>query len=538
MPKKKAPKIYKNYTDENLDKAVVAVKSGIMSYRKACDTFKVPKTTVLNRVNGDVVDSGDGIKAGRRPALPMEVEQKIVDSSLKAAEMGFGISKQQLILKVSRLCKSLGLNVFKNNIPSDDWWRGFRSRHPEISLRKPEPLSTMRSRMMNRVVVSNYFSELLHLISHHSLTPDLIWNMDETGKQFEHRPTTVVARKGVKSLPGRTGNSKENVTILACVNAQGGALPPMCIAKGKTPRCLESFATMDSPPGTLWTYQERAWMCDLLGEMWFSQVFIPNIGPKRPQLLILDSHSSHEVLGLLQEAVRENIIILAMPPHTSHHLQPLDKCVFGPFSHAYDKACTDLLSEHPDLLINKTTWPRVFNTAYTAAFTKENIVSGFRATGIWPPNPSAIPESAFAPSLLYDKAQDRSSSSTISSSAVSNTPVLQLLTDSEMPPSLTESPTFKEPISYAVPSEAFDDSNSDPNLSLLADAAEMHPEVGADAPEIDLPTPDVLSLLTSLGNGNFILTEEEPVQSSSWNQEVESIFCIPSSSAYSKAIPS
>lgn len=175
--------------------------------------------------------------------------------------------------------------------------------------------------------------------------------MDETGKQFEHRPTTVVARKGVKSLPGRTGNSKENVTILACVNAQGGA----------------------------------------------------------------------------------------------------------------------------------------------------------------------IPESAFAPSLLYDKAQDRSSSSTISSSAVSNTSVLQLPLDSEMPPSLTESPTVKEPISYAVPSEAFNDSNSVLNLSLLANAAEMHPEVSAGAPEIDLPIPDVLSLLTTLGNGNFILTEEEPVQSSSWN---------------------
>lgn len=100
-----------------------------------------------------------------------------------------------------------------------------------------------------------------------------------------------------------------------------------------------------------------------------------------------------------------------------------------------------------------------------------------------------------------------------------------------MPLSLTESPTFKEPISYAVPSEAFNDSNSDLNLSRLADAAEMHPEVGADAPEIDLPIPDVLSLLTSLGNGNFILTEEEPVQSSSWNKEVESIFYIPTSSA-------
>lgn len=200
-------------------------------------------------------------------------------------------------------------------------------------------------------------------------------------------------------------------------------------------------------------------------------------------------------MGLLQEAVRENNIILAMPPHTSHHLQPLDKCVFGSFAHAYDKACTDLFSGHPDLLINKTTWPRVFNTAYTvtAAFTKENIVSGFRATGIWPPNRSAIPESAFAPSLLYDKAQDPSSSS-----LVSTTSVLQLPTDSEKPSISSESPTFKEPISYAVPSEALNDSNSDLNLSLLADAAEMHPEVGADAPEIDIPLPDVLSLLTSL----------------------------------------
>lgn len=79
-----------------------AVKSDIMSIRKACDTFKVPKITVLNRVNGSVINSGDGLKAFQRPALHKEVEQKIVDSSLKAAEIGLGISKQQLILKVSR----------------------------------------------------------------------------------------------------------------------------------------------------------------------------------------------------------------------------------------------------------------------------------------------------------------------------------------------------------------------------------------------------------------------------------------------------
>lgn len=43
---------------------------------------------------------------------------------------------------------------------------------------------------------------------------------------------------------------------------------------------------------------------------------------------------------------------------------------------------------------------------------------------------------------------------------------------------------------------------------------------------IDISLPDALSLLTSLGNGNFIWTEEDPVQPSfSWNQKAESIFC-------------
>ena len=353
-----------------MDQAVQAVKDG-MSYRKACKKFGVPKTTVLDRVNGKVVDSGSGIKAGRKTAVPLEIEDKIATSCLKAAEMGFGISKQQLLMKVSRMTKSLGIKAFKNDIPSDDWWRGFRARHPEVSLRKAEALSTTRSRMMNRTVVSNYFSDLIRIISENELSPDVIWNSDETGKQFEHKPTTVVARKGARAVPGRTGNSRENVTILACVNAQGTSLPPMCIVKGKTQRSLESFATLDAPPGTQWTYQEKAWMCDLLGEMWFQQVFLPHIGPKRPQLLILDSHGSHEVLGLLEEAVRENIIIVALPPHTSHQLQPLDKCVFGPFARAYDRACTDLMSEHPQLVINKATWPKVFNIAWSSALTKD-----------------------------------------------------------------------------------------------------------------------------------------------------------------------
>jgi hypothetical protein len=44
-------------------------------------------------------------------------------------------------------------------------------------------------------------------------------------------------------------------------------------------------------------------------------------------LLLMDNHESHVLI-----AARENgIILLTFPPHTSHKLQPLERCVFGPF---------------------------------------------------------------------------------------------------------------------------------------------------------------------------------------------------------------
>ncbi|KAK3789529.1 hypothetical protein RRG08_004599 [Elysia crispata] len=69
---------------------------------------------------------------------------------------------------------------------------------------------------------------------------------------------------------------------------------------------------------------------------WFTKVFIKNCGKARPQLLILDSHHSHEVLEMLELAEKERIHILVLPPQTTHMLQPLDRVVFKPMKTAYE----------------------------------------------------------------------------------------------------------------------------------------------------------------------------------------------------------
>lgn len=157
---------------------------------------------------------------------------------------------------------------------------------------------------MNPTVVFRYFDHLGTILSELDLqdTPYAIWNCDKKGFQFEHSPTTVCARKGVKSQPGRIYNSRKSVSTLTCANVAGQRMPPLIIVKCKTRRSLDSFKTSDAPPGTIWSYQKKAWMTDILGDQWFQEVFLKHCGFHRPQLLILDSHSSHEVVSLLKMA--------------------------------------------------------------------------------------------------------------------------------------------------------------------------------------------------------------------------------------------
>ena len=176
--------------------------------------------------------------------------------------------------------------------------------NPDVVMRKPGASSALRLKAMNESIVSDYFVKLNSTLDDLQLAdkPDNIWNCDETGFQFQHKPTMVCARKGSKVVPGRTAQSRESVSVLVCGNAAGVKMPPMIVVKGKTFKSLNAWSLDDAPTNTIWTFQQKAWMVDLLGEEWFKCCFLKYCGPSRPQLLILDGHSSHESLGLLELA--------------------------------------------------------------------------------------------------------------------------------------------------------------------------------------------------------------------------------------------
>ena len=90
---------------------------------------------------------------------------------------------------------------------------------------------------------------------------------------------------------------------------------------------------------------------DLFRE-WFEKHFLKRIDAeyqyanRRPKLLILNGHSSHINIDLLELAKTNNIIVMNIVAHTSH-FQPLDVGVFKSFKSNYKKLNADWQSSNP-----------------------------------------------------------------------------------------------------------------------------------------------------------------------------------------------
>lgn len=148
----------------------------------------------------------------------------------------------------------------------------------------------------------------------------------------------------------------------------------------------------------------NGWTDDFIGAEWFEKSFIPQATAHnksgKPILLIFDGHSSHETSCILELAELHNIIILCLPPHTTHKLQPLDVGVFGPLQRAWVECC-DCVMELTGSEMCKEDFVNEYMDIREASFRSSTIVSTFKKSGTWPINRAVFMDDNFAPSVPY-----------------------------------------------------------------------------------------------------------------------------------------
>jgi hypothetical protein len=198
-------------------------------------------------------------------------------------------------------------------------------------------------------------------------------------------------------MPGKPwliqpGN-REWVTTIECINLRGWSVPTTIIFKGKVH--IEGWFNATRIPGD-WRINLSAngWTTDEIGLCWLQKVFIPatnNCITGGYRLLVLDGHGSHLTPEFDRTCKKNNIISICMPAHSSHLLQPLDVGCFGPLKKAYGK-----LIEQKGRLgythIDKLDFLKAYPAAQEMVFTKKNIQSRFRETGLVFFNPYAVLE--------------------------------------------------------------------------------------------------------------------------------------------------
>lgn len=145
-------------------------------------------------------------------------------------------------------------------------------------------------------------------------------------------------------------------------------------------------------------HSKKGWMDGELGREWIED-FDKKTKDKangRRRVLLVDGHNSHYTVNFLLYAKEHNIDVLCYPSHCTHIYQGLDVVIFSPLKKYWQQE-RDVEERERGQRVSKTNFLSVYGRAHIRALTPENIKMAFKKTGVYPFNPSVIPEDKLAP---------------------------------------------------------------------------------------------------------------------------------------------
>ena len=128
-----------------------------------------------------------------------------MEYTIIVAKLFYGLPRdtfRKLVYQYAVACK-------KSNIPevwkvsqsaTHDWYYAFMLRHPNLALKEPEGMSIARIVAFNKVNVDKFFDALTLALEKYEITPDRIYNLDEsalaTVMKCENRALKMATKLG------------------------------------------------------------------------------------------------------------------------------------------------------------------------------------------------------------------------------------------------------------------------------------------------------------------------------------------------------
>lgn len=373
---------YKDFSQQQLEKAVEAVKSG-MSLRKAQDKFGVPRCSINRKIKGK--HSG---KVGR-PYVLSDMDQKKLATCVSAAgDWGFPLTLYDIRLIVKVYLDRCGKREprFKGNLPGREFVMSFLQRHKNILSNKMcQNIKRSRAKV-DQETINQYFDELNTSMA--DVPPHLIINYDETNITDDPGRKKVVVRRGCRHPERIIDHSKSSTSVMFAAAGDGTLLPPYVTYKAEN---LYNTWTEHGPKGTVYNRSKSGWFTLEIFEDWFRKIALPyfsKFDQNEKKVMIGDNLASHISPFILEECTKNNISFILLPPNSTGITQPLDVAFFRPLKIKW-RQTLDLWKSKNRGVVPKDTFPRLLNKCIGDmgdTNISKNVISGFKGAGLIPLN--------------------------------------------------------------------------------------------------------------------------------------------------------
>ena len=194
-------------------------------------------STILNHAGGRNIPMS-AFNASKQKLSPVE-ERVLVDFILGSAGRGFPMTMKQIDESANGILRRrLGEQYDEENkehCVGKTWGTGFLNRHrSELQTTWSKHLDSQRAKALNPGAVKHWFELVETFIVKTGIRKEDVYGMDESGFPPSDQGTQrVVTARGQKTQHKSGSASRENVTALVTICADGTALKPTIIFKGK-----------------------------------------------------------------------------------------------------------------------------------------------------------------------------------------------------------------------------------------------------------------------------------------------------------------
>jgi helix-turn-helix, Psq domain len=199
------------YSQEDMEQAIEAVRGGLC-VKVAAARYHVPRTTL-----GDRAKCRTRATLGRPTQLSEEEEDILAQRLELMASWGFPLNYRDFRELIKSYLDSAGRrSIFKDNLPTKKFVKGFLNRHPNLAMRKTNNIKRSRA-SVSREEVLEFFEHFSKTVE--GVPASNIWNYDETNFKDDPGSEKSIFKKGTKYAERVMNSTKSAVSVMFCCSA-------------------------------------------------------------------------------------------------------------------------------------------------------------------------------------------------------------------------------------------------------------------------------------------------------------------------------